>query len=84
VELALLDPSPEAMQTGTTQLRRLVRLAEDGAFRLLVSGVYRLVDIDDAYEDLEKLHARGKIVLTTHIAAAYPTLRARDLLETMP
>lgn len=84
VELALLDPGPEAMQTGTTQLRRLVRLAEDGAFRLLVSGVYRLVDIDDAYEDLEKLHARGKIVLTTHIAAAYPTLRARDLLETMP
>jgi NADPH:quinone reductase-like Zn-dependent oxidoreductase len=83
-ELALLRADTEAVATGTAQLRRLVRLAEDGAFRLLVSGVYRLVDIDEAFEDLERLHARGKIVLTTHIAAAYPTLRARDLLETMP
>ena len=84
VELSLLEADPEAVSAGTAKLRRLARLADDGAFRLLVSGVYRLVDIDEAYEDLEKLHARGKIVLTTRIAAAYPTLRARDLLETMP
>ena len=84
VELSLLEDHPEAVKAGTDKLRRLARLADDGAFRLLVSGVYRLVDIDDAYEDLEKLHARGKIVLTTRIAAAYPTLRARDLHESMP
>lgn len=84
VELALLGADAESVATGTAQLKRLLRLVDDGAFRLLVSGVYRLVDIDDAYEDLEKLHARGKIVLATRIAAAYPTLRAREILEAMP
>ncbi|WP_461473912.1 NADP-dependent oxidoreductase [Microbacterium sp. HJ5] len=83
VELGLLGEEPDAVATATTQLQRLARLVEDGAFRLLVSGVYRLVDLDEAYEDLEKLHARGKIVVTTRISAAYPTLRARDVHEAM-
>jgi NADPH:quinone reductase-like Zn-dependent oxidoreductase len=84
VELRLLSDDPEDVAAGTSQLRRLARLAQDRAFRLLVSGVYATDDIVEAYEDLEKLHARGKIVVATHPVAAYRTLRARDLHEAMP
>ncbi|WP_374315183.1 NADP-dependent oxidoreductase [Microbacterium sp.] len=84
VELRLLSAAPEDVAAGTTQLRRLTRLAQDRAFRLLVSGVYATDDIVEAYEDLDRLHARGKIVVATHPVAAYRTLRARDVVEALP
>ena len=84
VELRLLSDDPDAVAAATTQLRRLSHLAQDRAFRLLVSGVYASDDIVEAYEDLDRLHARGKIVLATRPVAAYRTLRARDVQEAMP
>ena len=51
------------------------------AFTLLTSGVYRLDDIVEAYADLARLHARGKVVVATHHVAAYRTLKARDIHE---
>ncbi|WP_240642207.1 NADP-dependent oxidoreductase [Microbacterium sulfonylureivorans] len=84
VEVALLREDPDSVRSGTTQLQRLAHLAQLGAFRLLVSGLYPLADIVEAFEDLDRLHARGKIVLATHPVAAYRTLRARDVHEALP
>ena len=84
VELRLLSDEPDDVVAATTQLQRLAQLAQDGAYRLLVSGVYATDDIVEAYEDLDRLHARGKIVLATRPVAAYRTLRARDVQEAMP
>ena len=57
------------------------QLADRGAFRLLVSGLYPLSDVSDAYADLRKLHSRGKVVLATHPVTTVRTLRAREVWE---
>ncbi|MDW4574492.1 NADP-dependent oxidoreductase [Microbacterium sp. M3] len=84
VELRLLRDDPESVAHATTVLQRVVDLAGAGAFRLLVSGLYPIDDIVDAFEDLAKLHARGKIVLATHPVTRARTLRAREVFERMP
>lgn len=84
VEIALLRDDLDSVRKGTMQLQRLAHLAHQGAFRLLVSGLYPLDDIVEAYDDLDRLHSRGKIVLATHPVAAYRTVRARDVHEAMP
>ncbi|GAA1954703.1 NADP-dependent oxidoreductase [Microbacterium aquimaris] len=84
IELALLREDPEAVAHGTERLRQVTQLAGIGGFRLLVSGLYPLEDIIEAYQDLERLHSRGKIVLATHPVTTYRTLRARELHESMP
>lgn len=81
IELRLLDGTAEGEQHGTLQLSRLTALAQRGAFRTLVSGLYPLSDITDAYEDLAKLHARGKVVLATHPVTPYQPLKAREVHE---
>lgn len=81
VELRLLQDDPPSVAHGTDLLRRLADLAERGAFRLLVSGLYPLADIGDAFDDLSKLHARGKIVLATNPVTTYRLPKARDLQE---
>ncbi|WZO35767.1 zinc-binding dehydrogenase [Microbacterium sp. LWS13-1.2] len=65
-------------------LQRVVDLAGAGAFRLLVSGLYPIEDIMDAFEDLAKLHALGKMVLATHPVTRTRSLRAREIFERMP
>ena len=84
VELRLLRDDPESVAHATQVLQRVVDLAGDGAFRLLVSGLYPIDDIVDAFEDLAKLHARGKIVLATRPVTRVRTLRAREVFERMP
>lgn len=83
VELRLLADDPDAVTHGTTQLTRLLDLAQRWAFRLLISGLYPLYELVEAYEDLARLHARGKVVLATHPVTRYRTLRARDVHESM-
>ncbi|WP_431219036.1 NADP-dependent oxidoreductase [Leifsonia xyli] len=80
-ELRLLQDDPESVAHGTAQLGRLAELAEERAFTLLISGFYPLDEIAYAYDDLQNLHSRGKIVLGTHPVTTYRTLKARDVLE---
>lgn len=84
VEAALLRDDPESVRRGTAQLQRLAQLAEQGAFRLLVSGLYPLEDIVEAYEDLDRMHSRGKILLATNPVSTFRVTRARDVHEAMP
>ncbi|MDE0546645.1 NADP-dependent oxidoreductase [Microbacterium sp. C7(2022)] len=83
VELRLLADDADSVAHGTSQLERLARLAEQRAFVLLISGLYALGDIVEAYEDLSRLHARGKIILATHPVSPYRVLKARDIHEAM-
>ncbi|QKJ20575.1 NADP-dependent oxidoreductase [Microbacterium hominis] len=84
VELRLLRDDPESVAHATGVLQKVADLAAGGAFRLLVSGFYHVDDIVEAFEDLEHLHARGKIVLATHPVTRIRTLRAREVFEAMP
>ncbi|MDN3497066.1 NADP-dependent oxidoreductase [Planococcus sp. APC 4015] len=81
IELKLLEDDPAAIAHGTDLLGRLAEYAHVGAFRVLVSGLYPLDDITAAYEDLAKLHSRGKVVLATRPVTTYRGLRARDVHE---
>ncbi len=83
VELDLLKDDPESVARGTATLAQVADLAAAGAFRLLVSGLYPFADIIYAFDDLEKLHARGKIVLATHPVTPYRVMRAREIHEAM-
>jgi NADPH:quinone reductase-like Zn-dependent oxidoreductase len=80
-ELRLLQDDPESVAHGTAQLARLAQLADERAFTLLISGFYPLDEIAYAYDDLQNLHSRGKIVLGTHPVTTYRTLKARDVQE---
>lgn len=84
VELRLLRDDPDSVAHATQVLQRVVDLAGAGAFRLLVSGLYPIDEIVDAFEDLARLHARGKVVLATHPVTRVRTLRAREVFERMP
>lgn len=83
VELALLGDDPDAIAHGTSQLGRLAELARIGAFRMLVSGLYPLDDVVEAYEDLATMHSRGKVVLATRPVTTYRNIKARQVHEAM-
>jgi len=80
-EVRLLQDDPESVASGTSLLQQVALLAEQGAFRLLVSGLYPLSDVTEAYADLGRLHSRGKVVLATNPVTRVRTLRARDVWE---
>lgn len=80
-ELRLLSDDPAAVSQGTVLLERVAGLAEVGAFTLLVSGYYPLRQVADAYDDLARLHARGKIILGTHPITDLRIVKARDVFE---
>ncbi len=84
LELAALEDSPDAVEHGTRQLERLVTLASERAFTLLISGFYPLDDVREAFDDLVRLHSRGKVVLGTHPVSAYRVLKAREVHEARP
>ena len=80
-ELRLLQDDPDSVAHATALLARLAHLADEHAFTLLISGYYPLTELASAYDDLQNLHARGKIVLGTHPVTTYRTLKARDVQE---
>jgi len=80
-ELALLSDEPDAVSHGTDQLKKVVALAERRAFSVLVSGFYPLDDVAVAYDDLQKLHSRGKVVLATHPVTTRRIVKAREVME---
>lgn len=80
-ELRLLQDDPESLSRGSLLLERVTALAEARAFTLLVSGFYPLGDVVEAYEDLARLHSRGKVILGTHPVTTVRTLRAREIFE---
>lgn len=80
-EVALLSDEPEAVAHGTEQLRAVVALAEKRAVTVLVSGFYPLADVAEAYDDLQKLHSRGKVVLATHPVNPRRIRKAREVME---
>lgn len=80
-ELRLLQNDAVSIARGTLLLERLTALAQARAFTLLVSGFYPLGDVVEAYEDLARLHSRGKVILGTHPVTTVRTLRARDIFE---
>jgi NADPH2:quinone reductase len=80
-ELRLLRDDPESVAHGTKLLERLAQLAQARAFTLLISGLYPLEEISDAYLDLQKLHSRGKVLIGTHMVTTFRTLKARDVHE---
>lgn len=80
-ELALLADDPAALARGTHLLEEVVRLAERRAFTVLVSGFYPLADVAEAYSDLARLHARGKVILGTRPVTTVRSLKARDVFE---
>lgn len=80
-EVALLSDDPAALARGTRLLEEVVRLAERRAFTVLVSGFYPLADVAEAYSDLARLHARGKVILGTRPVTTVRSLKARDVFE---
>lgn len=63
VELRAMHPTDEDLIEHTRVLAKLAALAADRKVNVLISGFYPFEQVRDAFEDLDKLHARGKIVL---------------------
>ncbi|MCU1405735.1 MAG: Zn-dependent oxidoreductase, partial [Glaciihabitans sp.] len=63
IELRAMQPTPEDSVEQTRTLVKLAGLAADRSLDILISGFYPFEKIRDAFDDLEKRHARGKIVL---------------------
>lgn len=80
-EVKLLRDDAESIAYGTSLLARLAELARIRAFTLLVSGLYPLEEIGDAYRDLDKLHSRGKVLIGTRMVTTFRTLKACDVHE---
>ncbi len=78
-ELRLLQDDPASVAYGTELLARVTQLAEKRAFTLLISGLYALDDVASAYDDLDKLHSRGKVLLGTHLVNTRRIVKARDI-----
>ncbi|TDW28663.1 NADP-dependent oxidoreductase [Cryobacterium psychrophilum] len=63
VELRAMAPSPEDAVAQTRVLARIAGFAADRTVNVLISGFYPFDRVREAFDDLEKHHARGKIVL---------------------
>jgi len=63
VEMRAIRPTPEQAIEHTRVLAKLAGLAADRVVNVLISGFYPFASVREAFDDLEKHHARGKIVL---------------------
>ncbi|MEY2850069.1 MAG: hypothetical protein RI885_2736, partial [Actinomycetota bacterium] len=63
IELEAMHPSPEREVEYTRVLAKLAGLAADRTVNVLISGFYPFERVIDAFDDLKKKHARGKVVL---------------------
>lgn len=63
IELRAMHPTPEESIEHTRVLAKLAGLAAERKVNVLISGFYPFERIREAFDDLEKRHARGKVVL---------------------
>ena len=63
LELEAMHPSDERRVEYTRTLEHLAALAADRSVNVLISGFYPFDRIGEAFDDLEKRHARGKVVV---------------------
>jgi NADPH2:quinone reductase len=86
VELRAIKPTPEQALEHTRVLAKLAGLAADRVINVLISGFYPFGRVREAFDDLEKHHARGKIVLGMNAVHDVPNAvsgrKQRELLET--
>jgi NADPH2:quinone reductase len=80
------DDDDEAAAEQMRILGRLATLATERRIDLLISGFYPLELVHEAFTDLEKYHARGKIVLgmRTIAGAESSPMKARDVQDSRP
>lgn len=81
IELRAVWPSEETAAEDTEILAQLLALVAEQKLRVLVSGFYPLDYVQDAFDDLERLHARGKVVLGMKPVNAARVTKARDVAE---
>jgi NADPH:quinone reductase len=84
IELKTLDPDDQFRDHMTDVLKKLTALAGDRKLDVLISGFFPFRLVREAFEDLERLHARGKIVMGMHPANDEAPVRARDVADTRP
>jgi NADPH:quinone reductase-like Zn-dependent oxidoreductase len=63
VEMKAQRPTVDEGVQHTRTLAQLAGMAADRSIDILISGFYPFARVRDAFDDLEKRHARGKIVL---------------------
>nr|WP_258073101.1 NADP-dependent oxidoreductase [Rathayibacter rathayi] len=81
IELRAVWPDAETAQRDTEILSELVGLVAEQKLRVLVSGFYPFDQVQDAFDDLEKRHSRGKIVLGMNPVDPGHITKARDIHE---
>ncbi|MBF4463061.1 MULTISPECIES: NADP-dependent oxidoreductase [unclassified Rathayibacter] len=84
IELRAVWPDAETARRDTEILAELVRLVGEQRLRVLISGFYPFDQVRDAFDDLEKRHSRGKIVLGMHPVDPARVTKARDIHEARP
>ncbi|QWT23485.1 NADP-dependent oxidoreductase [Subtercola sp. PAMC28395] len=84
IEIAAIIPDDEGAKHNTAVLTELAHLAAEHKISVLISGYYPLGFVRQAFDDLEKRHARGKIVLGMKPAHSYGVTKARDIADARP
>ncbi|RFA20606.1 NADP-dependent oxidoreductase [Subtercola boreus] len=81
LELKAICPDADGEAHNTEVLGKLATLAADRRVSVLISGYYPFGFVRDAFDDLEKRHARGKIVLGMKPAHSLGIMKARDVSD---
>lgn len=84
IELAAIAPDEEFAAHATKQLQRLAEFTADHALHVVVSAFYPFDLIIDAFEDLDRLHARGKIIVGMRPANPDRIIKQRDMHDARP
>jgi NADPH:quinone reductase len=81
IELHMIAPDDEFSAHSTKVLQKLAVLADERKLDILISGFFPFRLVQDAFDDLERLHARGKIVLGMKPVNDSSVTKARDIAE---
>lgn len=84
IERAAIAPDEEFAAHATKQLQRLAEFTADHALHVVVSAFYPFDLIIDAFEDLDRLHARGKIIVGMRPANPDRIIKQRDMHDARP
>lgn len=72
-----LEPLPAADAAGTDVVARLARLAAQHRLLVPIADIFSIDQVCEAFDELDRGHARGKIVLGMHLVE-YPHQRVHD------